>query len=85
MINDPRALARALNHLERGNEQVQVYREVNPRANTRDNPANDYDYAHMWIADPLKKGSLISRLFSTHPPMQERIDRLNKMADNMGL
>ena len=85
IINDPRALARALDHLEKGNDAVHAYREANPRANSRDNPANDYDYAHMWIADPLKKGSLISRLFSTHPPMAERIDRLNKMAEKMGL
>ena len=85
IIKDPRALARALDHLERGNEAVQAYREAHPNSHDRNNPANDYDYAHMWIADPLKKGSLISRLFSTHPPMAERIDRLNKLADKMGL
>ena len=85
IIKDPRALARALDHLERGNEAVQAYREAHPRSNDRNNPANDYDYAHMWIADPLKKGSLISRLFSTHPPMSERIERLNKLAEKMGL
>ena len=85
MINDPRALARALDHLERGNAAAQAYREAHPKSNDRHNPANDYDYAHMWIANPLKKGSLISRLFSTHPPMAERIDRLNKLAEKMGL
>jgi heat shock protein HtpX len=34
--------------------------------------------AHLWIADPLKP-SLMSRLFSTHPPIGERIERLQKM------
>jgi heat shock protein HtpX len=32
--------------------------------------------AHMWIADPNKPG-LIDRLFSTHPPLAERVERLH--------
>jgi heat shock protein HtpX len=51
----------------------------------KNNPANDYDCAHMYIANPLKKGSFLSSLFSTHPPMEERIARLNRLADKMGL
>jgi heat shock protein HtpX len=31
--------------------------------------------AHMWIADPTKPG-LMDRLFSTHPPIAERVKRL---------
>ncbi len=84
MIRDPRSLARALAHLERGNAEAQAYR-AKKEDDGRRNPANDYDYAHMWIVNPLKKGSIIARLFSTHPPMEERIERLNKMADRMGL
>lgn len=34
--------------------------------------------AHMWIADPDKPG-LVARLFSTHPPIPERIERLREM------
>ena len=85
MIRDPRALARALERLENGNLAAQAAQSTSRRKNDRRNPANDYDYAHMWIANPLKRGSLISRLFSTHPPMEERIERLNKLADKMGL
>ncbi|PWB97233.1 M48 family metallopeptidase [Homoserinimonas hongtaonis] len=31
--------------------------------------------AHMWISDPTKPG-IVDRLFSTHPPLPERIKRL---------
>ena len=31
--------------------------------------------AHMWIADPTKPG-LMDKLFSTHPPIAERVKRL---------
>ena len=84
IIRDPRSLARALAHLERGNLDYQAYMATREDDGKR-NPAKDYDYAHMWIVNPLKRGSIIARLFSTHPPMKERIERLNKMADRMGL
>lgn len=34
---------------------------------------------HMFIVQPLSGGSQISRLFSTHPPMAERIARLQEL------
>lgn len=34
--------------------------------------------SHLWIADPLKPG-VMARLFSTHPPIAERVERLNTM------
>ncbi|MCL2785688.1 MAG: M48 family metalloprotease [Methanomassiliicoccaceae archaeon] len=71
MTNDPLSLASALNKLEGGNI-------ANPLKN--ENPSS----AHMWIANPFggrKKGG--ASLFSTHPPIQERIARLNKMAGRL--
>jgi heat shock protein HtpX len=35
--------------------------------------------AHMFIVNPLRGGGM-SRLFSTHPPMADRVSRLEKMA-----
>ena len=34
--------------------------------------------AHLFFANPLK-GKKVVGMFSTHPPISERIDRLNKM------
>jgi len=34
--------------------------------------------AHLWISDPNKPG-VIARLFSTHPPLEDRIARLQKI------
>ena len=38
------------------------------------NPAT----SHMFIVNPLSGGGLL-RLFSTHPPMEERVARLESM------
>ena len=67
MINDPLSMASALEKLENGNRRAPMMKE---------NPSS----AHMWIANPFggKKG--VTSMFSTHPPMEERIRRLNKMA-----
>lgn len=37
--------------------------------------------AHLFFANPLKKGSL-SGLFSTHPPIEERVKILREMGDS---
>ena len=62
---DPLSLASALRKLQRGVENIPM--EANPAT------------AHMFIVNPLTGGGLM-KLFSTHPPMDERIRRLEKMA-----
>lgn len=60
---DPEGLASALAKLQQYGQPLQ-------RANT--------SMAHLWIADPLRPGAL-ARLFSTHPPIPDRIERLHKI------
>ena len=62
----PLSLANALRKLERGVERVPM-----ENAGTAT--------AHMFIVNPLLGGG-IARLFSTHPPTQERIARLEELA-----
>ena len=55
--------------------------QADPRQLKRANKAT----AHMFIVQPLKtkkgaRGGRLNRLFDTHPPMEERIKRLNEMS-----
>jgi heat shock protein HtpX len=68
LSNDPLALASALRKLESGTA-------ARPLAPT---PAIT-NTSHMMIANPFK-GRGVSGLFSTHPPMDQRIARLEEMA-----
>ncbi|MBM3276237.1 MAG: M48 family metalloprotease, partial [Candidatus Sericytochromatia bacterium] len=35
--------------------------------------------AHLYIVNPLGAMNFLSKLFSTHPPIPERIERLRRM------
>jgi heat shock protein HtpX len=59
----PDALARAL-------EKLEAYGRPMRRQNS--------SMAHLWIADPLRPG-IVDRLFATHPPLAERVKRLENM------
>ncbi|TSK05847.1 MAG: zinc metalloprotease HtpX [Geobacter sp.] len=61
----PRALANALRKLDQASHVLPM-QEARPAT------------AHMFIVNPLSGGALM-RLFSTHPPMEERIARLEQM------
>jgi heat shock protein HtpX len=68
LSRDPLALANALAKLDRGNHAVRSMAAEH-------SPAT----ASLFIVSPFSAGSLV-RLFSTHPPMEERIRRLQAMA-----
>ncbi len=61
---NPRYLSSALNKLANGIQRVPM--DASPAT------------AHMFIVNPLRGGGLAS-LFSTHPPMEERVRRLEAM------
>jgi heat shock protein HtpX len=64
VCGNPLALANALRKLHTGAQRVPM----------NATPAT----AHMFIVNPLRGGGLVN-LFSTHPPMEERIARLEAM------
>ncbi|MGB9876475.1 MAG: zinc metalloprotease HtpX [bacterium] len=41
--------------------------------------------SHLFIVNPLRGGDFLVRLFSTHPPIEDRVRRLREMAYSMGL
>ncbi len=67
-VQDPEALASALAKLERGAQLIP--REV-PQST-----------AHLFIVNPLRGGG-ISGLFSTHPPLEKRVERLRRMSGHL--
>lgn len=66
IAGSPSGLANALLKLEQGSKVIPMH-DAKPAT------------AHMFIVNPLTGGGLL-KLFSTHPPIEERVQRLNDLA-----
>ncbi len=62
ITGNPQGLARALEKIDQRSKRVPL--QVSPAM------------AHMFICQPLTAGEIFSSLFSTHPPIRKRIERL---------
>jgi len=62
ITGNPQGLARALDKIDKWAKRIPL--PVSP------------SMAHMFIIKPLTAGALFSSLFSTHPPIRKRIERL---------
>jgi len=65
LSGNPRYLASALRKLQMASQRIPM--DANPAT------------SHMFIVNPLSGGGII-KLFSTHPPIEERIARLESMS-----
>ena len=90
LTGDPEGLAEALERLEGANKQPGILARLGRRGYGPSQapapapaPALNPAFAHLYIVNPLS-GRDLGSLFSTHPPIEERVQRLRSMAGRRG-
>jgi heat shock protein HtpX len=88
LTRDPEGLAQALEKLEAANQHSGLRARLAQRLPSRGGmpapaPAANPAFAHLFIVNPLS-GRSIGSLFSTHPPIEERVARLRGMRRGLG-
>ncbi|MEV0426179.1 zinc metalloprotease HtpX [Micromonospora sp. NPDC049836] len=73
LSRDPLALASALRKIHAGTQLRPLPAQGNLTST-----------AHLMIDNPFKRGGGIAAMFATHPPMEQRVARLEQMAGNAG-
>jgi heat shock protein HtpX len=74
---DPDGLASALERLDAASRQSGLLGRLRGRGGAPA-PAENPAFAHLYIVNPLS-GRQVAGLFSTHPPIQDRVARLRRM------
>jgi len=70
LVRDPDALASALRKIAEYSGRIPL--DASPQT------------AHMFIINPLRS-NMLQNLFSTHPPLEQRIERLHRVAVELGV
>ena len=90
LTGDPEGLAQALERLEAANQQSGLRARLAQRMPSRGRgqapapvPAANPAFASLFIVNPLA-GRQLAGLFSTHPPIEDRVARLRGMARRPG-
>ena len=86
LTGDPEGLAQALERLEAANRNSGLRARIAGRVPSRGRsaepapaPATNPAFASLYIVNPLA-GRQLAGLFSTHPPIEDRVARLRRMA-----
>ena len=77
----PWALASALLKLD---EAIKKLQEEQKAKKAKQKPLGNPGLAHLFIVNHFE-GDRVSKLFATHPPTEERIEHLRKIAKEMGV
>ncbi len=78
LTGDPIGLANALRKLKAGSESPGILRRGGVPAETNN------AFSHLYITAPFGGRQQLAKLFSSHPPIEERIAALEEMARDMG-